>query len=83
MDCAYAPEPPTVLYLNSKESTAYFPENVASDFSNYLPTPITVEPGAYEVALAEIFYTPKKQEMKYFKSEDHKIKITKIGDTEK
>ena len=83
MDCAYAPEPPTVLYLNSKESTAYFPENVPSDFSNYLPTPITIEPGAYEVALAEIFFTPKKQEMRYFKTENHKIKISKIGDIEK
>ena len=84
MNCPFAPEPPTVVYLNSKQSVGYYPENRGSDFTNYLPVPITVEPDSYEVALTEIFYTPQKQVLIYFKNEDDRdIKIHKIGTKEK
>ena len=80
MSCKYAPEPPAVVYLNSKQSIEYFPDNTGGNFSNYLPTPISIEPESYEVALTEIFYTPKKQVLRYFKNEnDNYIKVHKDG----
>jgi len=84
MDCQYTPQPPTVVYLNSKQSIEYFPDNTGGNFTNYLPTPISVDPDSYEVALTEIFYTPERQVLTYFKNEeDRNIKIHKIGRIDK
>ena len=76
--------PPAVVYLSSKQSQDFFPDNIGSNFSNYLPTPISVDPDSYEVALTEIFYTPKRQVLKYFKNEDDRyIKIHTLGRRDK
>ena len=73
-----------MVYLSSQQSKDFFPENKGSDFSNYLPSPISVDPDSYEVALTEIFYTPKRQVLKFFKNKDDRyIKIHTLGRRDK
>ena len=70
-------DPPSVLFLNSNQSLKFFPDNSSDNFTNSLPSAISVDPELYEVGLSEIFYTPNKQRIKFFENDNERqISVT-------